>query len=164
MERYARLMLAFLHQSTRAVSRSVFAFGNHLTDLSAVFRLADTDAMLEGSNRLISDFAGGTQIGASLAQLRLQYHRQLIGRRTVVLLISDGLDTGTADALAHELSWLKRNCRSLLWLNPLLRYEGYQPTASGAQVLQKKADATFAIHNLAHLEELAQSLASVLKS
>ena len=164
MERYARLMLAFLHQSTRAVSRSVFAFGNHLTDLSAVFRLADTDAMLEGSNRLISDFAGGTQIGASLAQLRLQYHRQLIGRRTVVLLISDGLDTGTADALAHELSWLKRNCRSLLWLNPLLRYEGYQPTARGAQVLQKKADATFAIHNLAHLEELAQSLASVLKS
>ena len=82
----------------------------------------------------------------------------------MVLLISDGLDTGTADSLAHELSWLKRNCRSLLWLNPLLRYEGYQPIASGAQVLQKQADAMFAIHNLAHLEELAQSLASVLKS
>lgn len=163
MERYARLMLAFLHQSTRSVTRSVFAFGNQLTDLNAAFRLTDTDEMLAGANRLISDFAGGTQIGASLAELRLRHSRHLVGRRTVVLFISDGLDTGCAEDLQQELKWLGRNCRSLLWLNPLLRFEGYQPTASGAQVLQKQADGMLAIHNLAHLEELAKGLVGLLK-
>lgn len=163
MERYARLMLAFLHQSTRRVARSVFAFGNHLTDLNPAFRLADTDAMLEQANRLISDFAGGTQMGASLAELRRTQSRQLVGRRTVVLLISDGLDTGRSEQLVAELDWLKRNCRSLLWLNPMLRFDQYQPIAQGATALQKKADGTLAIHNLERLEDLARSLVQLVK-
>lgn len=163
MERYARLMLAFLHQSTRGLARSVYAFGNQLTDLSSAFRHADTDEMLSNANKLIQDFAGGTQIGHSLEQLRVTQHRQLIGRRTVVLLITDGLDTGEPSALAQELAWLKRNCRSLLWLNPLLRFELYAPSAGGANVLQKYADGMLAIHNLAHLEDLAQSLAELVK-
>ena len=163
MERYARLMLAFLHQSTRGLARSVYAFGNQLTDLSSAFRHADTDEMLSNANKLIQDFAGGTQIGHSLEQLRVTQHRQLIGRRTVVLLITDGLDTGEPSALAQELAWLKRNCRSLLWLNPLLRFEHYAPSAGGANVLQKYADGMLAIHDLAHLEDLAQSLAELVK-
>ncbi len=163
MERYARLMLAFLHQSTRGLARSVYAFGNQLTDLNSAFRHADSDEMLSTANELIQDFAGGTQIGHSLKQLRLTQHRQLIGRRTVVLLITDGLDTGEPSALAQELAWLKRNCRSLLWLNPLLRFERYVPSAGGASVLQKYADGMLAIHDLAHLEDLAQSLAELVK-
>lgn len=163
MERYARLMLAFLHQSTRGLARSVYAFGNQLTDLSRAFRHTDSDEMLSTANGLIQDFAGGTQIGHSLAQLRLIHRRQLIGRRTVVLLITDGLETGEPSALAQELAWLKRHCRSLLWLNPLLRFEHYAPSAGGANVLQKYADGMLAIHDLAHLEELAQSLAELVK-
>lgn len=163
MERYARLMLAFLHQSTRGLARSVYAFGNQLTDLNSAFRHTDTDEMLSTANALIQDFAGGTQIGHSLEQLRLTRQRQLIGRRTVVLLITDGLDTGEPSALAQELAWLKRNCRSLLWLNPLLRFEHYAPSAGGASVLQKYADGMLAIHDLAHLEDLAQSLAELVK-
>ncbi len=163
MERYARLMLAFLHQCTRRVARSVFAFGNHLTDLNPAFRLTDTDAMLEQANRLIRDFAGGTQIGASIAELRRTQSRQLVGRRTVVLLISDGLDTGSSEQLESELGWLKRNCRSLLWLNPMLRFDEYQPAARGAATLQKKADGVLAIHNLARLEDLARSLVQLVK-
>lgn len=163
MERYARLMLAFLHQSTRGSARSVYAFGNQLTDLNSAFRHADSDEMLSTANELIQDFAGGTQIGQSLEQLRLTQHRQLIGRRTVVLLITDGLDTGEPSALAQELAWLKRNCRSLLWLNPLLRFEHYAPSAGGASVLQEYADGMLAIHDLAHLEDLAQSLAELVK-
>lgn len=163
MERYARLMLAFLHQSTRGLARSVYAFGNQLTDLNSAFRHADSDLMLTTANELIQDFAGGTQIGHSLEQLRLTQHRQLIGRRTVVLLITDGLDTGEPSALAQELAWLKRNCRSLLWLNPLLRFEHYAPSAGGASVLKKYADGMLAIHDLAHLEDLAQSLAELVK-
>jgi uncharacterized protein with von Willebrand factor type A (vWA) domain len=163
MERYARLMLAFLHQSTRGRSRSVYAFGNQLTDLNRAFRHTETDLMLSSANQLIQDFAGGTQIGRSLEQLRLTQQRQLIGRRTVVLLITDGLDTGEPSVLARELEWLKRNCRSLLWLNPLLRFEQYVPSAIGASVLHQHADRLLAIHNLAHLEQLAQSLAELVK-
>ena len=163
MERYARLMLAFLHQSTRGLARSVYAFGNQLTDLNSAFRHTDSDVMLATANELIQDFAGGTQIGHSLEQLRLTQHRQLIGRRTVVLLITDGLDTGEPTALAQELAWLKRNCRSLLWLNSLLRFEHYVPSAGGASVLKKYADGMLAIHDLAHLEDLAQSLAELVK-
>ena len=164
MERYARLMMAFLHQSTRKVPRSVFAFGTELTDLSGPFRLADTDDMLLAVSAKIADFAGGTRLGLSLSQLRTRHQRQLIGRRTVVLLITDGLDTGATRDLSHELSWLKRHCRKLLWLNPLLRFDGYAPIASGAQVLHRHADGMVAIHNMARLQDLAQAIMRLLKT
>ena len=172
MERYARLLLAFLHAATAprhtgatggAVRRDVFAFGTGLTDLTPAFRLADTDAMLQVASHSISDFAGGTRMGDSLAQLRLQHARRLVGRRTLVLLISDGLDTGTPDVLAQELGWLRRHCGRLLWLNPLLRFEGYAPTARGAAELHRQAHGMVAVHNLSRLQDLAASLAAVLR-
>jgi uncharacterized protein with von Willebrand factor type A (vWA) domain len=162
MERYARLLLAFLHAATRgARRRDVFAFGTHLTDLTPVFRQADTDAMLAAASRAIDDFAGGTRLGESLAQLHARHARRFVGGRTLVLLVSDGLDTGDTQALASELGWLKRHCRKLLWLNPLLRYEGYAPLASGAGVLHRFADRMVAVHNLERLEDLAAQLAAV---
>ena len=95
MERYARLLLAFLHAATRLHRRrDVFAFGTHLTDLTPAFRIADTDAMLAAASAAIDDFAGGTRLGESLATLRQRHARRLVGRRTLVLVITDGLDTG----------------------------------------------------------------------
>jgi hypothetical protein len=164
MERYARLLLAFLHAATRRhPRRDVFAFGTQLTDLTPAFRLADTDAMLAHASVAIEDFAGGTQLGASLAQLRMQHARKLVGRRTMVLVITDGLDTGEPTALAQELLWLKRHSRRLLWLNPLLRFEGYAPLAQGATQLHRAADAMLAVHNLSSLDQLAASLAGVMR-
>ena len=169
MERYARLLLAFLHAATArrhagvGLRRDVFAFGTGLTDLTPAFRLADTDAMLELANRAIEDFAGGTRLGASLAQLRTAHARRVVGRRTLVLLISDGLDTGAPDVLEHELGWLRRHCGRLLWLNPLLRFEGYTPTARGASVLHRQAHGMVAVHNLSRLQDLATSLAAVMR-
>jgi hypothetical protein len=163
MERYARLLLAFLHAATRAHRRrDVFAFGTHLTDLTPAFRLADTDAMLAAASAAIDDFAGGTRLGESLATLRQRHARRLVGRRSLVLVISDGLDTGEPEDLARELDWLTHRCRRLLWLNPLLRFEGYAPLARGAAVLHRHAHAMLAVHNLARLEELAGSLAGLL--
>jgi hypothetical protein len=164
MERYARLMMAFLHQSTRQVPRSVFAFGTELTDLTGPFRMADTDDMLLAVSEKIPDFAGGTRLGMSLGQLRAHHQRQLTGRRTIVLLITDGLDTGSTSDLSQELAWLKRHCRKLLWLNPLLRFDGYAPIASGAQVLNRHADGMVAIHNMARLQDLAQAIMRLLKT
>jgi len=165
MERYARLLLAFLHAATRrAGRRDVFAFGTRLTDLTPAFRLADTDAMLGAASLAIDDFAGGTRLGSSLAELRRAYARRLTGRRTLVLVISDGLDTGEPALLENELLWLKRHSRRLLWLNPLLRFEGYAPLARGAGVLHRHADAMLAVHNLSALEQLAASLAALMRS
>lgn len=164
MERYARLLLAFLHAATREHRRrDVFAFGTQLTDLTPAFRIADTDAMLAAASAAIEDFAGGTRLGESLATLHQRYARRLVGRRTLVLIISDGLDTGEPELLDHELAWLTHRCRRLLWLNPLLRFEGYAPVARGAAVLHRHAHAMLAVHNLARLEDLAASLAALLE-
>ena len=164
MERYARLLLAFLHAATaNNRRRDVFAFGTHLTDLSPAFGLGDTDAMLEAASALVDDFAGGTRLGESLATLRQHHARRLVGRRTLVLLISDGLDTGEPAQLQSELSWLRRRCRRLLWLNPLLRFEGYAPLARGATVLNQQADAMLAVHNLESLRDLASSIAALMR-
>ncbi|WP_225785005.1 VWA domain-containing protein [Xenophilus sp. Marseille-Q4582] len=168
MERYARLLLAFLHAATRGAAggrarRDVFAFGTSLTDLTPAFRMADTDAMLGRASASITDFAGGTRLGDCLAQLRRQHARRLVGGRTLVLLISDGLDTGEPGALRQELQWLRRQSRRLLWLNPLLRFEGYAPLARGAAELQRASDALLAVHNLQALEDLAQSIAALLQ-
>ena len=164
MERYARLLLAFLHAATRRhPQRDVFAFGMGLTDLSQAFKQADTDVMLAHASQAIEDFAGGTRLGASLATLRTQHARRLVGRRTVVLMITDGLDTGEPAELTEQLGWLKRRSRRLLWLNPLLRYDGYAPLAQGAAVLHAHAHGMLAVHNLSKLEELAASLAALMK-
>ena len=162
MERYARLLLAFLHQATRGQRRDVFAFGTHLTDLTPAFRLADTDAMLAAASAAIDDFAGGTRLGDSLATLRQRHARRLVGRRTLVLLITDGLDTGEPRALEDEVQWLVRHSRKLLWLNPLLRFDGYAPAARGAAVLHRHAHGMLAVHNLSKLKDLAAGLAAVM--
>ena len=164
MERYARLLLAFLHAATRAHRRrDVFAFGTELTDLTPAFRIADTDAMLAAAGAAIADYAGGTRLGESLATLRQRHARRLVGRRSLVLVITDGLDTGEPQDLARELDWLTHRCRRLLWLNPLLRFEGYAPLARGAAVLHDHAHAMLAVHNLEKLQDLARSLAKLLE-
>ncbi|MBE7939860.1 MULTISPECIES: VWA domain-containing protein [Ramlibacter] len=165
MERYARLLLAFLHSATRRLrQRDVFAFGTQLTELSGPFRLRDPDAMLAAASAAISDFAGGTRLGDSLATLHAQHARRLVGRRTLVLVISDGLDTGEPEVLDRELAWLKRGCRRLLWLNPLLRFDQYQPLAQGAAVLHRHADAMLAVHNLERLQDLAAKIGALMKT
>ena len=126
--------------------------------------VADTDAMLLAAGESIDDFAGGTRLGGSLAELRRRHARRLTGRRTLVLVISDGLDTGEPEVLERELLWLKRHSRKLLWLNPLLRYDGYSPLARGAAVLHRHADAMLAVHNLNALGQLAASLAALMRS
>lgn len=163
MERYARLMLAFLHQALYHQQRQVFAFGTQLTDLNPAFAQRDTDVMLAMANDAIADFGGGTQLGAALKKIREEHRHDIIGNRTLVLLITDGLDTGDHQSLAHELDWLTRQARATVWLNPLLRYDGYQPLAGGAQVLDRYVDKMLAIHNLEHLSTLASALAALMR-
>jgi uncharacterized protein with von Willebrand factor type A (vWA) domain len=164
MERYTRLLLAFLHAATRQHRRrDVFAFGTRLTDLTPAFRLADTDEMLAHASHAIEDFAGGTQLGEALHTLRHDHARRLVGRRTLVLIVTDGLDTGEPKELGEALDWLRRRCRRLLWLNPLLRFDGYAPLARGAAELHAHAHGMLAVHNLSKLDDLASSIAVLLR-
>jgi uncharacterized protein with von Willebrand factor type A (vWA) domain len=119
--------------------------------------------MLALANEAIGDFAGGTRLADSLAELRTHHARSLVGRRTVVLMITDGLDTGEPQRLDDQLQWLRRHTRKLLWLNPLLRYDGYAPVARGAQVLHRQAHGMLAVHNLSSLQSLARSLAALIQ-
>ena len=80
-----------------------------------------------------------------------------------MLIITDGLDTGEPTDLAQKLGWLRRSTRRVLWLNPLLRFDGYAPLAQGAAVLHQHAHGMLAVHNLSKLEELATSLAALMK-
>lgn len=163
MERYARLMLAYLHQSLRNKRSHVFTFGTHLTDLSPAFKQSNTDTMLALANASIADFGGGTKLGEALKALRAEHARAIVGNRTIVLLITDGLDTGHPEDLEQELAWLTRQAKATVWLNPLLRYDQYQPLAGGARTLTKYVDSMLAIHNLEHLSALAQALQQLMK-
>lgn len=165
MERYARMLLSFLHEATKHLkAREVLAFGTELTDLGKAFKLRDVDEMLNQANVLIKDFAGGTRLGHALRQLHIHHAKKLVTKRTMVLLVSDGLDTGDVNELERELEWLKLNSRKILWLNPLLRFDAYEPLAKGATLLHRFADKSMAIHNLNHLKNLTQGIEALVKS
>jgi uncharacterized protein with von Willebrand factor type A (vWA) domain len=162
MARYARLLLAFLHAATQGQRVDVFAFGTALSDLTPAFAARDTDTLLRLANPLMTDFSGGTRIGESLATLRTQFAHRVVPRRSLVLLVTDGLDTGDAAQLAQELGWLRRQSRRVLWLNPLLRYASFTPTARGPAVLAGHTDGSLAVHSLHSLQQLARGVAQLL--
>lgn len=163
MERYARLLLSFLHASTKTHPQTeVFSFGTSLTHLSSSFKVRDTDKMLIAINQDIHDFAGGTKLGTCLKKLNKEYQHLCVGKRTVVLLITDALDTGPIDVLQTELQKLKSSTRSILWLNPLMRYEAFEPIASGPTTVSKVCSKMLAIHNLTSLEQLSEHLKTLL--
>jgi uncharacterized protein len=163
MERYARLLLAFLHQASRRTDRRVYAFGTELTDLNPAFSLTDTDRMLALANTRLRDFGGGTRIGEALRTFRERHRAEILGNRTITLLITDGLDTGLPEVLEYEIQWLTRQSRATVWLNPLLRYDRYEPLAQGAKTLAHHVDKMLAVHNLSHLHSLAAALAALMR-
>ena len=162
MERYARMVLSFLHAATHSRKPKVFAFGSQLTPLSKVFRQPDTDLMLVQAAQAIPDYAGGTRMAESLHALRQHHRTAFIARRSLVLLITDGLDTGEPQQLDDGLRWLRSVAGRLLWLNPLLRYSGYQPLAAGASTLARFSDSMMAVHNLESLEVFSQAVEQLL--
>lgn len=162
MERYARMILSFLHAATHVSKPHVFAFGSRLTPLSKVFRQPDTDLMLLEAAQAIPDYAGGTRMAQSLQELRAKHRAAFVGRRSLVLVITDGLDTGEPGQLNEGLRWLRSVAGRLLWLNPLLRYSGYQPLAAGASTLARFSDSMMAVHNLESLEVFSQAVEQLL--
>ncbi len=160
MQQYARMFLHFLHAVTNDRDRvHVFLFGTRLTPVTRQLRHRDVDAALRAVAEAVPDWSGGTRISASLAEFNLRWARRVLGQNAVLLLITDGLDRDGVDQLDVEADRLRKACRRLLWLNPLLRFDGFAPKAAGIRALLPHVDAFLPAHNLKSLEDLARVLA-----
>jgi uncharacterized protein with von Willebrand factor type A (vWA) domain len=158
MAPYSRMLLQYLHAAVAARRRvEAFAFGTRLTRLTQELRDRDPDRALQRAAAAVDDFAGGTRIGAALAELNRAHGRRL-GRGAIVVILSDGWDRGEPDALAAEMARLRRSAYRVIWLNPLKAGEGYEPLARGMAAALPHTDRFLAGNSLASLQELADLL------
>jgi len=160
MDRYARMLLHFLHAITNDRHRvHVLTFGTRLTNITRHLRHRDVDVALARVAGAIEDWAGGTRIGQCLGDFNRLWSRRLLGQNAVVLLISDGLDADAGDGLAFEAERLSKSCARLVWLNPLLRYAGFEARPAGIRALLPHVDDFLPVHNLETLTDLTHALA-----
>jgi len=159
MDRYARMLLHFLHAITNDRDRvHVLLFGTRLTNITRHLKHRDVDVALSRVTTAVSDWAGGTRIGACLEDFNRRWSRRLLGQNAVVLLISDGLDAEGGAGLAAQMERLHKSCRRLVWLNPLLRYEGFEARPAGIKAMLPHVDDFLPVHNLESLTQLASAL------
>jgi hypothetical protein len=159
MDRYARMLLHFLHAITNDRHRvHALVFGTRLTNITRHLKHRDVDVSLVRVTAAVSDWAGGTRIGASLAEFNRRWSRRLLGQSAVVLLISDGLDADAGHGLDFEMERLAKSCARLVWLNPLLRYSGFEARPAGIRAMLPYVDDFLPVHNLASLMDLAGAL------
>ncbi|RAI28587.1 hypothetical protein CH340_23515 [Rhodoplanes serenus] len=159
MGEYTRLFLHFLHAVTDARTRvQSFLFGTRLTNVTRALRTRDPDAALAACSDAVPDWAGGTRIAASLAAFNKRWARRVLGQGAVVLLITDGLERDEDPRLAAEMDRLHRACRRLIWLNPLLRFDGFEPKARGIRAMLPHVDDFRPIHNLDSMAALVRAL------
>lgn len=159
MDRYARMMLHFIHALTNDRDRvHSFLFGTRLTNVTRTMRRKDPDVAIDQCSAQVEDWAGGTRIGVTLNEFNRVWSRRVMTQGPIVLLISDGLDRDGAIGLDAEMERLHKSCRELIWLNPLLRWDGYEPRASGARAMIDHVDSFRPIHNLDSLAKLADAL------
>jgi uncharacterized protein with von Willebrand factor type A (vWA) domain len=162
MSEYTRLFLHFLHAVTDARKRvSAFLFGTRLTNVTRALRARDPDEALASCSSAVEDWAGGTRIATSLHTFNKLWGRRVLGQGAIVLLISDGLEREADTRLAFEMDRLHRSCRRLIWLNPLLRYGGFEPKAQGIKMMLPYVDEFRTVHNLKSIEGLIEALSSM---
>jgi uncharacterized protein with von Willebrand factor type A (vWA) domain len=161
MGRYSEMLLRFLHALLVERSRGhVFLFATRLTNVTRTLRHRDVDAALARCGKDVTDWASGTRLGASLHEFNRTWSRRVLAQGAVVLLVTDGLDREDTAGLAEETARLRRSCRRLIWLNPLLRYAGFEPRAAGVRALLPNVDEHRPVHDLASLEALGRALAA----
>ena len=164
MSQYSRMVLHFLHAVANRRGQGWarvhgFTFGTRLTNITQHLRTRDVDAALALAGAQAQDWSGGTRIGACLHAFNQDWSRRVLGQGAVVLLITDGLDRDEAGQLAHEMERLHLSARRLIWLNPLLRWDGFAPKASGIRAMLPHVDCFRASHSIASLETLGAAIA-----
>jgi uncharacterized protein len=159
MERYTRMLLHFLHAISAGNRRvETFVFGTRLTRISRELRQRDIDQAVSRVEDRVGDWGGGTRIGPCLERFNVDWSRRVLAQRATVLLISDGLDRDDGGLLAAEMTRLKRAAHSLIWLNPLLRYQGFEARPAGIRAMLPHVDRFLPVHNIDSLTALGQVL------
>ena len=159
MSRYTRMFLHFMHAVTNDRDRvHTFLFGTRLTNVTRYLRHKDIDLAIEQVTVAVEDWSGGTRIGESLSDFNRFWSRRVLGQGAIVILISDGLDRDAGRGLNMEIERLHKSCRRLIWLNPLLRFDGFRPKSQGIQAILPSVDEFRPVHNLSSLEELIGAL------
>ncbi len=159
MSTYSRVFLHFAHALGQRYRRvSTFLFATRLTNVSRCLLDRDVDRALSAAGRLAQDWEGGTRIGQCLHEFNRDWSRRVLAQVPTVLLVSDGLDRDAGEGLTREIERLHKSCRRLIWLNPLLRYDKFQPLAAGIKAILPHVDEFRPIHNLDSVAELAAVL------
>lgn len=162
MSRYSRMLLHFMHAITNDRNRvHTFLFGTRLTNITRHLRNRDVDLALAKIAGAVQDWSGGTRIGQCLEEFNRIWSRRTLGQGPVVVLITDGLDRDAGDGLTEQMERLHKSCRRLIWLNPLLRFEGFQPKSSGIRAIMPHVDDFRPVHNLQSLNDLAEALTHI---
>jgi len=160
MSQYTRLFLHFLHAIAEREKRvTTFLFGTRLTNVTRAIRARDPDEALAACSAHVVDWAGGTRIATSLRDFNKHWSRRVLTQGAVVLLITDGLERDADNSLGFEMDRLHRSCRRLIWLNPLLRFDGFETRAKGVRTMLPHVDEMRPIHNLESMMGLVRALA-----
>ncbi|MGO9884513.1 MAG: vWA domain-containing protein [Solirubrobacteraceae bacterium] len=158
MAPYARMLLQYMHACVAARRRvEAFAFGTRLTRITYELNGRDHDRALDRAAAAVTDFSGGTRIGAALAELN-RVHGRRLGRGAAVVILSDGWDRGDPELLESEMARLRRAAHRLVWLNPLAAHPDYEPLTRGMRAAVPHTDELLAGNSLASLEQLAEIL------
>lgn len=164
MAQYSRMFLHFMHAISNHRDRvHSFVFGTRLTNISRYLRNKDVDIALEATSCAVEDWSGGTRIGLCLEQFNRLWSRRVLSQGAVVILLTDGLDRGEGDGLQKQMDRLSKSCRQLIWLNPLLRYDKFEPKALGIQSMLPYVDVFRSAHSVNSLAELPHLLSQSRK-
>jgi uncharacterized protein with von Willebrand factor type A (vWA) domain len=158
MEKYSRLLLVFAHAIARREDVETFVFSTRLTRVTRMLRQRDIDRALHGVGHTVHDFSGGTRIGQALHEFNRRWARRVLGHGAIVIIISDGWDRGDVGLLETELTHLRRSAHRLIWLNPLLGTEGYEPLTRGMAAALPHCDDFLAAHSVRALDDLGRLL------
>ena len=159
MDRYARLFLHYAHGLTRRHLRvHTFTIGTRLTNITRCLAHRDPDIALARAGETVQDWKGGTRLGACLDDFNRRWARRVLGGNAAVMLVTDGLDRDDGGRLAEAAARLHRLAHEVIWLNPLLRFDGFEPRAAGVRALLPHVDRMLPMHNLNRLADLGRAL------
>lgn len=165
MSQYSRAVLHFVHGVANRKGQGwaqvhAFTFGTQLTNISHHLRLRDVDDALAAAGAEAQDWSGGTRIASTLRKFNRNWSRRVLGQGAVLLLITDGLDRDSDADLSFEMKRLALSARQVIWLNPLLRWDGFAPKANGIAAMLPHVTSFRAGHNIAALSGLAEALSA----
>ncbi|WP_274426851.1 vWA domain-containing protein [Chelativorans sp. YIM 93263] len=161
MSQYTRIFLHFLHALAEKRRRvHSFAFGTRLTNLTRQLRHRDPDEALAECTAAVQDWSGGTRIGQTIGTFNRLWSRRVLGQGATVLLITDGLERDDIETLSREMERLQKSCRRLIWLNPLLRFDGFEARARGVRAMMSHVDEFRPVHSLDALADLCTALSA----